>query len=235
MLTLCCIVLFASCRKSDEDKEMISRSYAVNEFRTINVKGVADIYLVQDTLYSVEFRGMRYVLDGSGAVSENNILTLTSKPKGAYLRPGDPTIEMYIHVDTLERINIMESCNIRTMNALTGKEIGVVVDTKMSRADLELACETFYYWNNPNGYTMNLRGQVDQLKVWNSGLGNIDASKLYAGYVEVVNGGHGDCKVRASGKIVYSLTSVGNIYYYGNPAQLEPVLVNSSGQLIKAD
>lgn len=229
------LALFVSCNRNSGDTEELIRTFAVSDFRTITVSGVCDVVLVQDTVCSVELRGIRRIAEFTEAAAENGVLVLTSEPKGSFLHPGDPIPVFFIHVDTLERVNIQESCHITTRNALTGTEIGFVVDTKMSRADLELACGTFYYWNNPNGFTLNLRGQVDRLKCWNSGLGQVDAQSLFATDVEVVNGGQGDCRVRASNKITYSLTSVGDIYYYGNPPLLEEKLVNSTGQLIKAE
>ena len=102
----------------------------------------------------------------------------------------------------------------------------------MFEADLELNCDVFYYWNNPNGSYMKLRGQVDELKLWNSGLSQVDASELQTRYALVDTGSQGPCRVRPSETLEYSITGIGDIYCAGNPPSIILRQKTGDGQLI---
>lgn len=228
--------LFHSCRKADL-AERITNVTELSAFHTIEVNGVYDIYLVQDNAFYVSVTGYPDELEKTEVTVSDSTLDIRTGHAGQFLHPRRENMTMYIHVDHLRRINIHEGCRIMTSGPLgyTNDEIGVVSDTKLAELDLELDCKTFYYWNNPNGTKMKLRGQVQELKLWNSGLGQVDASALDAVYVLCENGSLGDCRVRASSQLDYSISNQGNIYYYGNPPLIGAVGPEEGGKLIKGD
>lgn len=237
-IAVCCAILpaltFSSCNK-DGAGDIITRSVPTPEFRFIVIEGTFDVFLIQDTVCSVTFTGEKRIVDRCTAEMSGQTVVLRGSKRGEFLHPNEQTTAVYIHVDTLERINVHEDCAIRTQNALTGNEIGLVVGTRFLDADLELACNVFYYWNNPDGTHLRLTGTTNQLKIWNAGLGSVDASNVTSAYVEVENGSQSDCKVRAIQKLEYSLTSIGNIIYFGNPPELVRKTVDGTGELIKGD
>lgn len=237
MLLAGLLLAAGSCNK-DPDADFVSRDFAVDAFHTILVEGVYEIYLVQDTVCSVTMTAPPRIFDKTTVSVSDGVLTLHEKHGGHWLHPRESNTKVYIHVDSLARINVEETCNIRTAGRLghTTDEIGLVVNhAKMMEADLELDCGTFYYWNDPSGTHINLRGRADNLKLWNTGLSTVDASKLTAGYALIDNGSQGAIHVRSLQTLEYKLTNTGNIYYYGSPVQVNALGNTGTGQLIKAD
>jgi Putative auto-transporter adhesin, head GIN domain len=228
-------VLFFGCSKEESYRDFKTEEKTVAPFHTIEINGVFDIYLVQDTFCGIRFEGENRILKQCSAISTDSVLTIENPHKGALLRPHEKNMIIYIHFNGLKRMNANEVCHIRCVNEITGYEIGLVVGTRQIEADFKLNCTVFYYWNNPNGTHLNLTGQVDQLKLWNTGLSGIDASQLTARYVLMENGSQIDAKIRATEQLDYSLTNTGNIRYYGNPSVLRPLQTTGTGQLIKAD
>ena len=229
------LLLFANCNK-DPDADFVTREFAVENFHTIDIDGVYAIFLVQDTVCKVTMTASPRVLDKNKATVENGILKLSEKHGGHWLHPRESNTKVYIHVDSLARINVHETSDIRTTNPLTGNEIGMVVDyAKAMDADLELACNTFYYWNDPNGAHLKLRGQVQNLKIWNTGLAAIDAQALQTNYALIDNGAQGTIRVRALQILEYRLSNTGNILYYGTPAQFMQLGNTGTGQLLQGD
>jgi hypothetical protein len=228
-------IAFVSCTKEENRDALVNRDISPGNFNTIEVNGVYDIYIIQDTVCSVEVEGIKKRVEKTSAAIHDSTLVVETSRRGEFLHPGEPNTKLFIHVDTLKRINVNEACHIRTRNALSGHEIGIVVKTRMMEADLDLACDVFYYWNNPNGSHLNLAGNVSELKLWNAGLSSVDASGLTTNYALVENGSQGECRVKATQTLEYSLTNTGNIYYYGNPPVVLPLAVSGTGQLIKAD
>ena len=226
--------MFSSCKK-DGAGDIITKSFDIQNFHTIEVNGTFDIVLIQDTVCSIEFVGEQRVVDRCSSEQIGQTITLSGSKRGEFLRPNEKFTVVYIHVDTLSRINVNSDCAIKTQNALTGNEIGLVVGTRFLEAELELNCATFYYWNNPNGTHLILTGQANKLKIWNAGLGTVDASAVNTPYVEIVNGSQNTCKIRATQKLEYSLTSVGDILYFGNPTEILARTIDGTGELLKGD
>lgn len=230
-------LLLLSCGK--EELPDTVQTQTLEGFHTIDVRGVYDIALVQDTVNAITITGYEKPLGKTTVSISDSVLTLeTGGGTGQFLHPKRGNTKVELHVKNLRRINVLETCSISTLNALgTGSdEIGIVVGTKLTDIDLELACKTFYYWNDPSAVKMKLRGHVQQLKLWNSGLGQVDAQNLQADYVLCDNGSQGECRVSPLQQLEYSISNKGNIYYYGSPAQITEVRVESgSGQLIKVN
>jgi hypothetical protein len=149
-----------------------------------------------------------------------------------FLHPREGNLQVYIHVDSLVLVNIYESCSIVTENTLTGDEIGIISKARMLEADIDVNCRVFYYWNNPTGVKMKIRGQTQELKIWNAGLSTIDARDVQSPYVLASNGSQGHITVNPGQFLEYSLTNIGNIYYYGNP-QLIHKTITGNGKLIQ--
>lgn len=229
------ILFFSSCKKNDLPDALVSKDISPGKFNTIEIDGVYDIYLVQDTVCKVVVEGIQKRVDKTTATINDSILVLKTNRRGEFLHPDEPTTKLFIYVDTLKRINVNQACHIRCRNALTGDEIGMVVATRQMEADLNFNCRVFYYWNNPDGTHLNLTGNVDELKIWNTGLAAVDASRLNANYALIENGSQGECRVRATQTLEYSLTNTGNIYYYGHPSSLLPLSLTGTGTLIDAE
>lgn len=225
---------FSSCSKGNEP---LTVSENLAAFHTIEIDGVYDIVLIQDTINSISISGTEKQIDKSIYSVSDSVLSISTGHAGEYLHPKNENMQLTIHISNLKRINIHETCKIISSDPIghANDEIGIVIDTKLAEIDLNLACRTFYYWNNPNGTKMKLTGTVQELKIWNAGLGQVDASLLNSDYVLCENGSLGNCQVRALQKLEYSITNKGDIYYFGNPAEIVAVEVTAAGKLIKGD
>ena len=230
---LLAVCLGSSCKK--ENNEVITRSFTVAGFNEIYLEGPFEVELVQDTIESIEFTGVQRNIETCSAIVSDSILIVDGRKHGEYLHPSEANTKVIIHVRTLRYIEVQDDCKIRSSNALGGNEIGVVVKTRYTDLDLILNCQTFYHWSNTNAVNIKLSGTVDRVKLWPSGLSQVDATALQANYAEVVNGSQNDIKVRSSLELLYSLTSVGNIIYYGNPVLVASTGGDGRGQLIKGD
>ena len=231
---LSALLAFSSCSKGN-DPLTVKENLAA--FHTIEIDGVYEIILIQDTISSISITGTEKQIDKSVYSVSDSVLSVSTGHTGDYLHPKNENIRITIHIRNLKRINIHETCKIVSYDPIgnPNDEIGIVVDTKLADIDLNLGCRTFYYWNNPNGTKLKLKGDVQELKIWNAGLAQVNSTGLNAEYVLCENGSLGDCQVRAAQKLEYSITNRGNIYYYGNPAEIVVGIHSSDGKLIKAD
>lgn len=227
-------MLFISCSK-DGAGDIVSKTLNVQGYHTIEVDGVLDVVVVQDTVEFVEFTGEARNVEGCVATVTDSFLHIDGSKRGEFFRPNEMTTKATVHVRNLRLIEVNEDCHISSTNRIGGNELGVISKTRFADIKLKLGCNIFYYWNNVNGTHVELEGRVQTVKLWNSGLGGVDASQLDADYAEVTNGSQSDVKVRAAAQLDYGITSIGNIIYFGNPAQIRQDEVTGNGALIKGD
>lgn len=227
-------LFLTSCRKEGA-QDIVFVDVPVAAFHSINIYGPFTVRLIQDNGNFITFSGENKHVKSCTAVVSDSTLTIDGDVRGEFLHPGEAGITVYIHCDTIRLLNVKEDCEVYTDDALRGDEIGMIVNTRSFSGNLQLDCRTFYFWNNPNGTNLILSGTTQELKLWNVGLCTIDAQQLNSDYVLIDCGSQNNCKVHANQKLEYSLTSIGNVIYFGNPAEIVPISTPGSGQLIKGD
>jgi hypothetical protein len=223
-------VLATGCRKQ---KGNTSKVFSLAEFDTLKMESVFEVYLIQGNTNSMKLEGAKQIVENVSIEILNNTLKIRNAYKSNWLHPSNNKIKLYITVNQISKIVASESCQIRTLNALIGNEIGLIMASKYNSAELELDCKTFYYWNNfPCGGQIKLSGKTNELKIWNVALMAIDAKYLEAENVLISNTSKGDCKVTCRKQISYKIAGTGNIYLNGNPPIIEKIEESSSGKLI---
>lgn len=230
VLILASFQSFISCKKN---MDQVTVEYALSDFDTLVLNSVFTVNLIQGSENKIKIEGAKKIVDKISSEVKSNTLTILNNYKGNWMHPKNNKITVYLTVKQLKRIVVNETCNIQSINALTGDEIGLVMTGKLNEATLSLDCNTFYYWNNfPCGGRVNLNGNVNSLKIWNVALMAVDASELTANYTEVDNASKGDCKVKTNLSLIYKLSGEGNLYLRGNPAEIIKIEESSTGKLI---
>lgn len=232
-IILIVITLFLfSCKKENNNASKIFDS--LTPFDEIELKSAFNVYLTQDTMYSVRVQGNEKLIENISVVVEDNILKLENNNHLKWLSPKSNKIIVYINSDRPKKINAFETCNVKTITPIITHEFGIVMGSKLNMAELELNNDIFYFWNiHPCGGKLTLRGKTNVLKVWNFAIMSVDALNLIADTGFVDNHSKGDCTVSINNFMMYGIYGEGNIYLYGNPGNIILKEQTSSGQLIK--
>jgi hypothetical protein len=224
------LILMSSCQKKMEPGVI---NVALEEFDTLTLNSVFNVELIQGTTNSISIEGAEKIIEKVDFNIENNTLTLLNNFKGNWIYPKKNKITVKLTVNNLSRINANETCNIRTLNTLTGNEIGLVMTSKLNEATFAVDCNSFYFWNNfPCGGKINLSGSTNELKIWNVALMSVDAKNLVSNVVSIENSSKGDCRINCIQKLTYSIKGEGNIYLSGDPTELLKIEETSTGKLI---
>ncbi|MCF6365817.1 MAG: DUF2807 domain-containing protein [Bacteroidales bacterium] len=235
------ISLLFSCRKADDclsnaGKEIVVES-SLNEFDTLFVNDIFTIYLIQDTFNQIRIEGYENFVNSTTFEVKDNSLFLQNEHKCKFSKPNKKDIFVFITINEISRIRLNEASKVISETELNNdSEIGLIINSKYNEADLNLNCKTFYYWNTHlNGGKINLKGKVENLRLWNTSLGSVDASNLSAKNVLVDTDSKADCKVVANSKLDCTIKGQGNVYYSGNP---DIIILNdtvSTGKLIYSE
>ena len=224
------LILMSSCQKKMEPGVI---NVALEEFDTLTLNSVFNVELIQGTTNSISIEGAEKIIEKVDFNIENNTLTLLNNFKGNWIYPKKNKITVKLTVNNLSRINANETCNIRTLNTLTGNEIGLVMTSKLNEATFAVDCNSFYFWNNfPCGGKINLSGSTNELKLWNVALMSVDAKNLVSNVVSIENSSKGDCRINCIQKLTYSIKGEGNIFLTGDPTELLKIEETSTGKLI---
>tara|TARA_R110000737_G_scaffold17130_1_gene34563 strand:+ start:228 stop:944 length:717 start_codon:yes stop_codon:yes gene_type:complete len=223
------IILF-SCKKNNPEGTIYTD---LNAFSEIELSSNFDVYLIEDSVFSIEIKGFEKSISKVEYFIESDILKVDNKQKYKFTRPKTNKVTLYIHSKPLRKLTSNETCFIRTVNPITSDEFGLIFKSKANFAELDLAGNIFYYWNTfPCGGKLTLKGTTNQLKLWNTAILSVDAKGLTANYAVVENSSKGLCEVNVINKLEYSLLGDGNIDLYGNPPIKTEVAKTGKGELI---
>lgn len=225
------MLLLMSCQKEEDEK--INRVLALNPFDTIELNNSFDVFLIEDSVFYLEAFGTKSNLDKLDIKVEGQSLIISNTKRLKWTSPKGNPIKLKIHSKPLKRVNANETCYIQSLNPISSKEFGIVLQSKANTAELDLNCEVFYYWNNfPCGGKLSLRGQVDELKLWNTAIMTVDAQNLLCNYALVENSSQGNCTVNVLNRLDYKINGSGDIRVYGSPGEINQLPSSSSGRLI---
>lgn len=225
------VILFNSCKKDRLTDNIYSDLLAFNE---IELNSTFDIYLKEDSSFSINIVGDKSIIENVTYKIENKVLKINNDSRFKWLTPKKNKIEIYINSKPLKRVSANQTCFIRTLSPITSDEFGIVLSNKANQASLELNCKIFYYWNNfPCGGKLTLNGKTEFLKIWNYAIMSVDARNLNANNAIVENNSKGNCDVTVLNRIEYSITGEGDINLYGSPSEIVEKQMSSSGQFIK--
>jgi hypothetical protein len=224
-------LLFVRCNK---EKPTETVQISLSEFDTLTLNSVFDVYLIQGDSNFVTLEGNPKVIEKVRAEVTNNTLNVYNDFSGKWLHPSNNRIKLTITTNGLTRINSGETCNIQTLNTLTGNEIGIVMTSKLNQATLDINCNSFYFWNNfPCGGKLTLRGNTHELKIWSVALMAVDAKDLTADIATLENKSKGDISATVTQFVHYKIGGSGNIQLWGHPTNLVDTGSDGDGKLIQ--
>lgn len=225
------LALFFSCSK---EKRVELNYVNLGSFKKIEFNSPFDVYLKEDTTFSIKIIGDEDKVGDIEFKLINNVLTFRNKSNSKLLTPTKNKIEIYINSKPLRAVDANETCNIRTLSPITSDSFYLILRNKVNEATLELDCHLFQYWNStPCGGKVTLYGKTDELSMLNYAIMSVDAKNLISTDASVENSSKGDFELTVINRFEYSIKGTGNIILYGSPKLIIPNKLTSSGRLIR--
>jgi hypothetical protein len=229
-------ILMTVCISCSDDEASHSVTTPLSAFKQVECHSAFNVFLKEDTAFSIQAIGNQDVVEQLVFAVSDSVLKIEDPRKSEWRTPTSNKVELYITSPPLSKLSTFEACKISTLNPITSDEFGLVLGGKANEATLQLDCDIFYHWSGSiSGGKITLEGNCSTLKLWNTGLVQIDAFNLQANYAFVENKSRGNCEVKVSTKIDYSIFNTGDIIVYGEPQEINELTNNEDalGQLIK--
>jgi hypothetical protein len=225
------LLISISCNKQSNKK--VTELIQLTSFNSIELNDVFEVQLIEDSSFFVEAEGHPSLEEGLNFKLEDTLLILDRKNGNRWFRPSNNKLIVRIHSQPLARVTANKTSNIKTLSPITSNEFGLIFKEKANEADLELNCNSFYYWNqDPCGGNLRLYGYTKHLKLWNYAIMSVDAKDLISKYTLVENDSQGDCSVWVTDHLDYKITGFGDIHLYGQPLSMQSIGDTGEGQLI---
>lgn len=205
-----------------------TESRTTGNFNGVDVSGSFDVYVKQDSAYSVKVEAdenlQNYIListDGDALVIE---------PKDGYNLSGH--IKIYVSAPNYKTLEASGSCSIIGENKLNSAEEIEIDLSGSSDINVELKAPKVDAGTSGAG-TITLKGETKDFRVHGSGSSTIHCADLMAENVDVSISGAGNAQVYASVKLDVGVSGAGDVRYRGNATVSKSI--SGAGSVSKMD
>lgn len=230
------LILILSCDNALFDSgSIVTKEYKLEDFNEIYIEDVFDIYLTQDTVCSLKLEG------GSNLLSDINFEVRDKEfhiknDNGANWSRKYEQIAVHISLKDITFLKVDESANVQSIDTLKLPKITIWSITDYADIDLTIESDNFYIVNeSTSGGYFTIKGETVNSGIWARGSCIIDASELKTVNTDIKTESIGDCTINVSAKLEVEISRTGNVYYKGNPSEIDYVNEKAKDQLIKID
>ncbi len=224
---------FEGCFKSSGPKT--SETRLVGSYDSVLINDVFDVCLVNDTSSDVIIKAGQNIIPYINTTIKNNTLILENTMHCRWMNDYDHPV-IYVPAKGIRQINLNKASRLFSNDTIDGYRLRIWALADYCEIDLVLNYDELRLKSSHATIAdIRLQGYVRYSVLWAFHGCRIDASELTTKSTLVKNHSIGDFKVFASRRIEANLYSSGNIYYTGNPGQVELVKSESTGKLINVD
>ncbi len=218
-----------NCTQSTGNSTTETRS--AQPFTHIDLADNIDLVIHIDTFYQIKVTAGAHLLDGVKTEVKNNTLYLSNINRCNWLRSFKNSFTVDVWLPSLEEIYVNDaSGNIDCADTL---KQNLILNSGSSTGDyhLKLNCSTATLALHTGPADLYVTGHIGVTYAYSSGYGTIDMSETDSDDIYISNLGTNDLYIKANKRIDAQLSYLGNIYYRGNPSQVDEKYTNS-GRLI---
>lgn len=183
--------------------------------KRLKLSGVFNVNISQYDQESLEISGSEDLIKKLKVKQTGDLLELTlrEKDQGGFLKNN--SVQVNLVVADLTELKFEGAGNIRTSEILTLENLRIS-GNGVGNIQLEIAAESVDSRLNFVG-NMELKGETDEFKLVNEGIGNVDASQFTAQKVNLVSSGIGAVSVHCEDELSIRVDGIGSVSYTGNP------------------
>ncbi len=230
------LFLASSCQKaglSSSGKE-ISIIRQQKDFTHLQLWDNIDIELTQDSLNSLEIIAGENLMDKIESKTEDGILILSNQNRFNWLRSYSKPIRILLHFKNLNEIEIHGTGNISCTNPIESDSLMLNVWDAAGKVELNIHTKKSSIRYHIGTASISYRGISRLSYISSNSYGPVDARNLQSEQTYISTKGSNNNYVWASEILEATISSIGNIYYKGDPKILKTFL-NGSGKVEKIE
>lgn len=201
--------------------DKIEKTYRVNDFSRIYLKGPYEVHLKQTGECGLSIFAKEEYLDRIDVSSNGGELSIEMDGKN-YRKTK--SIEVYIMFEDLEKLEIQGAVDLQCDSRIRTSNLKLEFE---GAGNVELDVEADKIISEIAGVgNFDIEGQTEYHKVEFDGIGSYEAKNLRSKYTIVESNGIGSVRVYASNKFKGEANGIGSVDYYGDP---DDVSIDATG------
>ena len=231
------LMLFTACEKIllNNPGKQITVNKLIIPFSEIAFYDIFDVEIKSDSIYSLRFSGYSEYLDNISFISDSGVLKIRDKNNYKWLADY-PRTKITIGFPKINRIWLEAPSHLVSIDTLKLELFDLVSRGKTAEIDLTLDVNKLVLWTGSLDFGYyNLRGKAKSCYLWHQGNSIVDARELVSTNCEVHNFSIGNSFINVITKLKVHLYSAGNIYYRGDPEEIDIAEQSNKGRLIRLD
>lgn len=206
-----------SCNVSKSDSDT-SKTYKISDFSSLNLELIGDVFYEQADSSYLNVSGSSTLIEALKVSDNKGNLSIELKNKRKFtgkkklvLRVGSPHLTKvnFESVGTLHIKNKFKSDEL----SINNKGVGEIIIDDCHVGNFNLTTKSIG--------SIEIRGTSNETYIYSEGMGKMDCSEFQSKKVKVISKGVGNLSVYAQESINISLTGIGNVDLYGNPAEVK--------------
>ena len=212
-------ILFSlmSCNDFKSDS-ITSKTYDISEFSSLNLELIGEVFYEQSDSAYLNISGSSNLIDALQVSDDNGTLSIKLRNKQKFT--GKKKLVVKVGSPHLSKVNFESIGTLRFKNKFIGDEVSI-----NNKGVGEIVIDDFqvekFNLNSKSIGSIKIKGTSNMTSINSVGLGEIDASEFKSKKVKVVSEGMENLSVYAEDSIDITMKGLGNINYYGNPAEVK--------------
>ncbi len=233
------ILLTYSCKKNSigdcflSTGKVIEESRNVDFFNKIILKDNVNLHLTQGEKNKLVVKaGENLIKKIITRINKDSCLEITNENRCNWMRSYKNPIDIYLTFTTLSDIEYHSVGNIDNTDTL--RLDSLKINVREGAGIIKLCVDTHEFFTHIHRGTATIEsfGKTGVSFVYSAGFGLVDNRNLDAGIVYMRTKSSNDVYVRVSYLLTANIGNIGNVYYFGNPSNIEKS-GNGNGQIIK--
>lgn len=225
IIALCSLVIFSSCdffhgKRVRGSGNIIMQSHNVSNFTGVSISGSMDLYLKQESSFSVKIETDDNLQHYIMITVENGVLRI--RPQQNINLDATGKIKVFVSAPVFRSMEGTGACNIFSENMLSSSEAIDIDLTGASEARVEL--------KSPNvsadltgASSLSLKGEAKEFSIDGSGSSNVRCFDFLTEETRIDMSGACDAEVFASVKLDVKASGASDVKYKGNAAVSQDV------------
>jgi hypothetical protein len=238
VLALVFLIMLVSCKRDKLDDcytsagEIIVDERWSNYFEIINLYDDVNLVLEPGDNYSIRVEGGKNLIDAVVTEVRDSILYINNTMSCNWVRSYDHKLTVYVTSPSLKKIRFESNGVVSTSSRLVFDVFEINAWGGGGSINIEVECRTLHLALHYGTVDFNVKGKSIMTTIYANSYGPFYCSELNSNIVYIHNNGTNNCYVHANHILGAEITSVGDIYYSGDPYELN-CTVTGSGKLIK--
>lgn len=203
-------------------------------FKKIELYDNVNLILIPGDNYHIKVEAGEHIIDAIKTEIKDSTLIIRNTLKCNWVRNFEKELTVYATIPMLEEIRYEGSGDINTQGQLTLDSLKVNVWGGAGSFNLDVNINKLNLAMHYGTVDFHVSGKALITSIYSNSYGPFLCNNLISNIVYIRNNGSNDCYVHALHILEVTITSVGSIYYSGNPYQISAD-ISGSGKLIKTE